>query len=120
MDLHNRASAQENLSSGVCKQQRRRPACASEQTDQHLCYSVAPLSRADPGIFVRGGPGQSGKKADNVFLVLSLFYRSQMVHFKENYHFSRFQSGSTFSRGNPTFSKRGQIMLIPYRNPYNL
>ena len=23
----------------VCKQQRRRPACASAQTDQHLCYS---------------------------------------------------------------------------------
>ena len=28
----------ENLSLGVCKQQRRRPACASVQTDQHLCY----------------------------------------------------------------------------------
>ena len=23
---------------GVCKQQRRRPACASPQSDQHLCY----------------------------------------------------------------------------------
>ena len=33
------------------------------------------------------------------FLVLSLFYRSQMVNFKEIYHFSRFQRGPTFSRG---------------------
>ena len=37
-----------------------------------------------------GGPGQS----DNVFLVLSLFYRSQMVNFKETFHFTRFERGS--------------------------
>ena len=30
----------ENLSSKVCKHQRRRPACASAQSDQHLCYSL--------------------------------------------------------------------------------
>ena len=65
------------------------------------------ITCADPGIFVRGGgggPGQSDKKSsDNVFFlfffVLSLFFRSQMVSFKENYHFSRFQGGPTFSRG---------------------
>ena len=37
-----------------------------------------------------GGPGQYDKKStDNVFffLVLSLFFRSQMVYIKENYHF---------------------------------
>ena len=28
----------ENLFSVVCEQQRRRPACASAQSDQHLCY----------------------------------------------------------------------------------
>ena len=33
------ASAQENLSSWVCQQQRRRPSCGSAQTDQRLCYS---------------------------------------------------------------------------------
>ena len=60
------------------------------------------------------GPGQSDKKSsDNVFfflfLVLSLFYRSQMVKFKEIYHFSRFQRGPTFSRGGPTFSRGGPI-----------
>ena len=33
------ASTRENLSSVVCEQQRRRPACASAQTDQRLCYS---------------------------------------------------------------------------------
>ena len=31
------ASTQENLSSGVCEQPRCRPACASVQSDQHLC-----------------------------------------------------------------------------------
>ena len=34
-----RASTQENLSSGLCEQHRRRPACASAQSDQRLCYS---------------------------------------------------------------------------------
>ena len=28
----------ENLSSGVCEQQRRRPACAFAQSDKCLCY----------------------------------------------------------------------------------
>ena len=84
------------------------------------------ITCADPGIFVRGGgggggggPGQSDKKSsDNVvfFFVLSLFFRSQMVNFKENYHFSRFQGGPTFSRG----GGGGVQLLIPYRNPYNL
>ena len=86
------------------------------------------ITCADPGIFVRWGgvPGQSDKKSsDNVFFflfffvlffsVLSLFYRSQMVNFKENYHFSRFQGGPTFSRGGG-----GVQLLIPYRNPYIL
>ena len=80
------------------------------------------ITCADPGIFVRGGggPGQTDKKSsDNVFFflfffVLSLFFRSQMFNFKENYHFSRFQGGPTFSRGG------GVQLLIPCRNPYNL
>ena len=48
------------------------------------------------------------------FLVLSLFYRSQMVNFKEIYHFSRFQRGPTFSRGGggPTF-RGGSNCLFP-------
>ena len=33
------------------------------------------------------------------FLVLSLFYRSPMVNFKEKYHFSRFRRGPIFSSG---------------------
>ena len=60
--------------------------------------------------FCQGGPGQSDKKgSDNVFFFLSLFYRSQMVIFKEIYHFSRFQGGPTFSRGGGgrTFSRGG-------------
>ena len=34
------ASSRENLSSEVCEQQRRRPACAAAQSDQRLCYSL--------------------------------------------------------------------------------
>ena len=34
------ALARENLSLGVCEQHRRRPACASAQSDQRLCYLV--------------------------------------------------------------------------------
>ena len=65
---------------------------------------------ADPGFFVNGGPGHSiwqKKSPDNVFLVLSLFYWSQMVNFEENYHFSRFQRGSNIFQGGGglTFSK---------------
>ena len=43
------------------------------------------------------------------FFVLSLFYRSQIVNFKEIYHFSRFQRGSNIFQGGggPTFSKWG-------------
>ena len=37
---HNWASTRENLSSGVCEQQRGRPACASAQSDQRFCYRV--------------------------------------------------------------------------------
>ena len=69
--------------------------------------------------FRQGGPGQSDKKSsDNVFfffffflLVLSLFYRSQMVNFKEIHHFSRFQRGSNIFQGGggPTFSRGGPI-----------
>ena len=34
------ALARQNLYSGICEQQRRRPACASAQSDQHLCFSL--------------------------------------------------------------------------------
>ena len=34
------ASTRETLSSGVCEQHRSRPACASAQSDQRLCYSL--------------------------------------------------------------------------------
>ena len=58
-----------------------------------------------------GGPRQSDKKkqkknSDSVvclffafLLVLGLFNRSQMVNFKEKYHFSRLRRGSKFSGG---------------------
>ena len=54
-----------------------------------------------------GGPGQSDKKKLRrffcfllfIFLVLSLHYRSQMVNFKEIYHFLGSRGGPTFFRG---------------------
>ena len=63
--------------------------------------------------FRQGGGGGGGvhvnltkKNSDSVvclffafFLVLGLFYRSQMVNFKEKYHFSRFRRGSKFFLG---------------------
>ena len=52
------------------------------------------------------GPGQSDKKAlTTIFLVLSLFYKSQMVNFKEIksivFQGFFFPGGPTFSRGCP-------------------
>ena len=59
--------------------------------------------------FLQGGGGGGGvpclshkKSSDNVFfflLVINLFYRSQMVYFKENYAFQGSRGGPTFSRG---------------------
>ena len=75
--------------------------------------------------FRQGGPGQYDKKSsDNVFfivfLVLSLFYRSPMVNFKENYHFSRFRRESQHFPGGVQLFPGGVELLIPYRNPYYL
>ena len=59
------------------------------------------------------GPGQSDKKAlTTIFPVLSLFYRSQMVNFKEIYRFSRLQTGSNFFQGVQLFPG-GVQLLIP-------
>ena len=48
------------------------------------------------------------------FLVLGLFNWSQMVNFKEKYHFQGSGGGPNFSRGG------GGEFLTPYRNPNNL
>ena len=65
------------------------------------------------------------KKSSDVFclffLVLSLFYRSQMVNFKEIYHFSRFRRGFNIFQGGKFSQGGGGVqLLIPNRNPYNL
>ena len=93
--------------------------------------------------FRRGGGGlrQSGKKALTTlgfflvcfafFLVLSLFYRSQMVNFKEKNSFFKVPDGVQIfpvGKGGATFSTGGggggggggSKLLIPYRNPFNL
>ena len=70
---------------------------------------------------------QSDKKALTTgfflffFLVFILFNRSQMVNFKEIYHFSRCQRGSNIFQGESNFFRGGGSNLrIPYRNLYNL
>ena len=75
-----------------------------EQSDSLTC--------ADPGIFVRGVHVSLTKKSSDKFvflLVPSLFYRCQMINFKEIYHFSRFQRGSNIFQGGPTFFRGGPI-----------
>ena len=66
--------------------------------------------------FRQGGPGQSDKKALTFFFffsVSSLFYRSQMVNFKEIYHLSRFRRGSNIFRGGSNFFQGGSNCLFP-------
>ena len=93
------------------------------------CYPVYTLlSMRGSRIFRRGGGGGGGggrvrvnltKKAPTTFfLVLSLFYKCQMVNFEENYHFPRFQRGSNIFQGGG--GGGGVQLFIPYRNPYNL
>ena len=62
-------------------------------------------------------PGQSGKKADNLFFSPQLILQKANVNFKDNYQFSRFLRGSNIFQGggDPTFSGRGVKLLIPYR-----
>ena len=69
-------------------------------------------SYADPGIFVRGGPGQSDKKSSDVFL---FFFSPQLFFTEVKWLISKetiiFQS----SRGGPTFSRGGGggVQLFP-------
>ena len=58
--------------------------------------------------FRQGGPGQSDKKTLTTFFFSpQLILQSQMVNFKENYHFSRFLRGSNIFQGG------GGVQLIP-------
>ena len=71
--------------------------------------------------FVQGGvgPGQSDKKALTPFFSPQLILQSQMVNFKENYHFSRFPRGSNIFQGGGEsnfFRGGGFQLLIPIEN----
>ena len=107
--------------------------CFDSLSDLFLTFTVNknPLAMRGSRNFRQGGPGpgQSDKKkrsSDNavflfVFLVLSLFYRSQMVNFEEIYHFSRFQRGSNIFQGGPTSPPSGSaldsgIMDVSFRS----
>ena len=79
------------------------------------CYLNTMLSRVHLAFNARiqefssggGGLSQSDKKALTIFfLVLSLFYWSQMVNFESTIIFQG-------SRGGPTFSRGGGVQLFP-------
>ena len=59
--------------------------------------------------FSSGGSRSVSQKKlwQRFFLVLSLFYRRQIVNFKEIYHFSRFQRGSNIFQGVQLFPGGG-------------
>ena len=61
-----------------------------------------------------GGGVQDSLAKTTIFLVLSLIYWSEMVHFKGIYHFQGSRGGPTFSRvgGCPTFSRGGPIAYL--------
>ena len=67
-----------------------------------------------------GGPGQSDKKPLTTFFFSpQLILQSQMVNFKENYHFSRFLMGSNIFQkggGSNIFRGWGFQLLIPTEN----
>ena len=65
-----------------------------------------------------GGPGQSDKKPLTTFIFSpQLILQSQMVNFKENYHFSRFLRGSNIFQGGSNFFRGGGFqLLIPIEN----
>ena len=73
-------------------------------------------SYADPGIFVRGGPGQCDKKA------LTIFFSPQFILLKSNGKYSKKTILVQGSRGMPTFSRGGGggggvQLLIHYKKP---
>ena len=77
---------------------------------------------ADPGICVRGGPGQSDKKSSDAFF----FFSPQLILQKSNGQFQRNLSFFKVPEGVQHFPGGVQLLpgrvqlLIPYRNPYNL
>ena len=63
------------------------------------------FSCMDPGIFARGGPGQTDKKALTFFFVF--FLSSQLILHKSNGEFQRKLSFSRFQRGSNIFQGGG-------------
>ena len=69
--------------------------------------------------FRQGGGVNLTKISDNLFFSPQLILQSQMVNFKENYHFSRFLRGSNIFQGgggSNFFRGGGFQLLIPIGN----
>ena len=90
-----------------------------KETYAHLCRLIWAFTVctnkpcADPGIFVRGGPGPMARKQpeQHFFLVLNLFYRLQRGSngfiTEKTILFQGSRGGPTFSRGGPHFLQGG-------------
>ena len=76
----------------------------------HICAVFQPFMGGSRN-FRQQGPGQSDKKSSLFFLVLSLFYRSRMVDFKEIYHFFSDPGGGGVQHSP---GGGGVQLLIPY------
>ena len=84
-----------------------------------MLYNVRmKITCADPGIFVRGGPGQFDKKSSDVFFFV--FFLSSAYSSEVKWLISKKTIIFQGSRGSNFFQGGGVQLLIPYRNPYNL
>ena len=70
------------------------------------------LTCADPGIFVRGGPGQSDKKALTTFFFFFSF-SPQLIFTEVKWSISKKSIIFQGFRGGPTFSRGGGVQLFP-------
>ena len=87
------------------------------------------ISCTDPGIFFRGGPGQSDKKSFDVLFSIFIYFSEvkrliskKLSFFKVPEGVQHFPGGGGGGGGVvQLFQGGGGLqLLIPYRNPYNM
>ena len=73
-------------------------------------YDLDLMACTDPGIFVRGGPGQSDKKSSDIFF---FFFSPQLILQKSNGQFQRNLSFFKVPEGVQHFPGGGGVQLFP-------
>ena len=92
--------------------------CFSPWHFQHSCYEQ-PITHARIQEFSSGGVQVHPMTVFVVVVFLFIFFSPQLITFKENYHFPRFQGVQHFPGGGGG-GGGGCQLLISYRNPYNM